>query len=524
MKNLLKEKACFLVCSLYFLYVLIQGICLIYTGDDFIWFQSQSLMEYFREKAVNGRYFTNTVTFLIIHHPMLRVIVYTVVHYLLFYYVAKLITREKAHRWISYAFTAIAMLSMSLEIYRQTTSWISGFTNYYFAALFTVMYLNLCKETLCETKKNTHLLMFGYALAIGFLGSLCLETATILNLMLVSVYLVESLIRRKKIPAVHIVYLVGAAAGACCMFLNHNYSRFANGVEDEFGTRFVDVSFFDMMITVYQWFVSLYIRPFVFLNIVLAASLGYLYFRAYYVENKSHPKYGKASILLVLCYAAYSVLSEYLGGLVRVSVQYRTQSVEAAVMFLYVLAVLYLVWHLTSRKVFHWFTACCCASLISVLPFLIVNPVTARCFFCGYIFWTLAVGVLGYDTFFRAIRNTHVISAFKLCTVIGVGMYASIFGYMLILNKYCENIRVPYIKEQLEHHAPMLEVIELPYPVVQGDYLKKYMNEGPPDIKGIWDYQGAIENYYGFSETINEETPHQFVSMYSYTTDSLAVQ
>lgn len=517
MKNLVKDKATLSVCSLYLIYIVIQGVCLLFAGDDFIWFQSQSLTESFGNYAVNGRYFTNFITYLIVKYPVLRVIVYTVVHALLYHYTAKLICRGNAERWLAYSFVAVAMLSMEPSIFRQTTSWISGFTNYYSAALFTVMYLTLCLTSVRERKQKTHWYTICYAAVIGFFGSLCLETATILNLLLAAVFLTESLIRHRKPSAVHIVYLVSAAAGACCMFLNRNYSRFASGAQDEFGARLIDFSFLDTMTTLYRNFVRLYIAPYAVLNLVLAAAIGVLYYKSYYAEHRRCPKYGKAAMLLVLFYAAYSVLTQHLEAFAIVSVRYRTQSVEAALMFLYVISLLYLVWHLTARTVFHRFVLCCIASAISTLPFLVVEPINPRCFFNGYMFWMLAAGVLGAEAWHLLKCSSLMISALKRCAVLGVGVYTGIISYMLIANKYCDTVRVRYLREQLANRANILEVIELPYPNIQIDYFEEYFGSRVAGTKQEWDYDGAFKTYYGFPETLTDETQYRMVSMYSYS-------
>lgn len=521
MKNPVKDKACFLVCSLYLIYIVVQGVCLIFAGDDFIWFQSQSLKEYFGNYAVNGRYFTNLLTYLIVKYAALRVIVYTIVHALLFFCTAKLISRGKQNRWAAYAFVAAAMFSMEPAILRQTTSWISGFTNYYGAALFSVLYLNLCFASIRGEQRLSRRYTFGYAAVIGFLGALCLETATILNLLLAFVFLAEMWIRRKKLSALHLVYLVSAVAGACIMFVNRNYSRFAAGQEDEFGARFIDFSFFDIMTTLYRNFVEFYISPYAFLNLVIAAALGILYYKTYYAENKRPPKYGKAAMLLVICYAAYSVLSQHLEAFAAVSVQYRTQSIEAGMMFLFAISLLYLAWHLTDRAVFHRFTLCCAASAISVLPFLVVDPVNPRCFFCGYIFWMLAAGTVGAAAWSRLHIGNRAASAIRVCAGAGIGVYAGIFCCLLILNKYCDSIRIRYIQEQLDRNANILQVVELPYPNIQKDYLTQFLTEGASGEDDIWRYDEALRDYYGFSEMIDMNTPHQFISLYSYsmTTD-----
>ena len=128
-----------IICFLIFLYSVVHSFCFIFSGDDYVWFITDNIADLFNEKSPNGRYFTNFLTFFIIHYTVLRIIICSIILFGIFFILAKVLSRNN-NDFKSYFISACTLLSVPPIIASLTINWMSGITNYVFSIIkFTLI-------------------------------------------------------------------------------------------------------------------------------------------------------------------------------------------------------------------------------------------------------------------------------------------------------------------------------------------------------------------------------------------------
>ena len=148
---------------------------------------------------------------------------------------------------------------------------------------------------------------------------------------------------------------------------------------------------------------------------------------------------------------------------------YKSRALEVAFTFIYILALIYMCYVLMEGERRAKAIVYIISTLIVTGPFIVINPITRRCFFADYIFWCLFT--------FRLVAE--VITVFGITEPKNLRRAAALFScgifcwlsYYHIANKYVDVLRVKYIKEQLDTNQRHLDFIKLPYPNTTFDVL-----------------------------------------------------
>lgn len=529
MKEILKNRQQLCIWLIFVLTAIVQAICLIPIGDDFLW--AVDGREDFQDTGIsaNGRYFTNALTHLMARNNPAKWALYILFSVLMLYCITKMI--RKSDRLISAAFACLSLFLVPSEIYQNIISWLSGFTNYYVGAVCLLLYFVFCGKILrgeaLSCKKTTLL----YTLVLGFVSSLCVENQTILNLAFSVFIIVLSLVRFKKLHPACAAHLVGALAGLVLMLSNESIVSILGGEEDKAGFRFTDFDLMTMFSVFYKDLVKYYAKPFALAHIVIAVSLLILFGRKFSGGEK-RPKYALPALVVVLVFAVYSTLSSSFHLFTVTSAAYREQALECALTFLYFVSLLYLGCVLLERFSFTRLAVYLCSSLLSVLPFLVVKPVSSRCFFLGGIFWALAAGELLTSAFEGT--NWEDTLTLKLPVFVGVAGCALVLCLENIMNKYAEKEGIRYLKEQLRAGKTRnVEILSFPYPDLAMDtlfdHLVKNVDETENDTENTQQestdetdekhggYYDAIKAYYELDDALDDVTGFIKISLYDYT-------
>lgn len=459
----------------FLIFSLISGICLIFRGDDFIWYFVNELEHLEKWKFPNGRYFTNPITYFMMRNDLFRIPAYCFFLVVFLLLVLKLFDYyNKNTKFSTSVISAIFLLSPSL-MYASVFNWVSGFTNYVISLIFTFSYMVFCYrlyDEKIEFKRSSVVFTF----IIGFLGALCVEHISFYNIAFGIFIIVYTKIKHKKIYGANISFLIASVFGTILMLTNPQYGIILGEGKDSISPRFLDLSLSDIFAKVYIYILPSFTKSFVCLNFLLLIGIVVLFLKSgFSAYSKSSNRYIKICFGICCSYTMYSLFSCFFCNFEITSQAMKGQAIETAFMFLYIVALVYLAYILLSGSRRVRAIMYILSSVFTIIPFLVVNPVTPRCFFAGYCLLLLAAGEFIFasmsqikDASYKYISSAAmwIASACAVCIC-----------YINISNFYCGNLRFDYIKEQLEAEAPMVEVIKLPYPDYGYDIFKSFMSD-----------------------------------------------
>lgn len=464
MKNRIKNNMpAFIVSVLYVLFSAVQSTCLVFGGDDLWWARLDSPAELFGGQDINGRYVTNLLTYAITHSFLLRAVCGTLLLSGIFILMTLMLRRKGVDTFWAVFFSAAANFALPKPIAYLTTNWISGITNYVLSIVLTFIFLYLCKPLLYGENRKQSQLIGILTMVLGFMSAFCLENVTIYNGVFGVFIIVYYWIRCKKVHFVHIGYLVGTAAGLVVMMLNKNYSSIIGEKKDEIGSRYVEFGFSEIIQSLYSEVIPYFAKPFYLVHVCIALCLTILFFHKFgSVKNTGKHKYAKYCLVCVILYAMYSFLIINEMDLAILNMNYRIRAIETAFTFLYIISAVYIAYCLLEKDSFLRFTLYISSSIMVTAPFLVVNPVTARCFYATFIFWCMAAG----EVFIEVVRTLKVKKSelAKYLSICFIGGFTLFFSYINISNKFIDTLRNNYIVEQIESKSRVIEVMDLPYP------------------------------------------------------------
>ena len=438
----------------------VLAACNILSGDDIVWTLHESQNDVFGDTSINGRYFTNAVTFVAVRYFFVRFIVAFIFVFLLHQLITRLIDKGGQASYTS-VFSAVCIMTLNQSMFTMTLNWISGITNYVISAVILLSYLLYCKPVFYGKKPEYKKALCFIPLLLGFFGALCVENVTIYSILLGIFVIAYSYKQYKSFYPGHILYLVGTAVGAAIMFTNHTYSSLWGGSSDEAGFRDVQIDFSDISHQIYEELMAYYCVAFWILHIVICVSFLLLYSKKFSGETKP-PKYTFPALCISVIYTAYSFFTNIFGGFAVWNAGLTIRAIETAFTFTYFLSLIYLGWVLCSREAFVRFAFYVMSTAILSAPFAVVNPVTERCFFTDFIFWVLAAGEISV---YAGIGERFGKSAvMRFASTLTAGYIAFTISYMCIWNKYTDVMRFNYIKTQVEEGKSTIEIIKLPYP------------------------------------------------------------
>ena len=450
MKKYFKENKYFL---LIILFSIISSLYLFFKLDDYIWYYAMEEISLEKYKMPNGRYFSNLITYLLVHSSVLRFIFYAVILVMFLMIISKLIEFEKSCHKTSIILTFFLFLVMPSATYSQTINWFSGFTNYVLSFLLTGIYIyKTFKILFTDYVPRKNFLMF----FLAFVGGLCIENISIYNLIysIAIIFLIKN--RKKKIYLCNILYLVGSALSVVLMFFNNTYSQIISG-NDETGVRNFEFSFSDIYCEMYKYVIPNYAKMFWIVHIIIAVSLVIMYF---WKEN--HSKYEKVCIYICIAYSVYSIFDSCFSEFIIISASMKIRAFEGVFIALYLMSIVYLC-----IKLLNIDSAIRCiiyliSSLIVTAPFIVVSPMTPRCIFADYIFWLLMTGEL-FLTAFNDYKFFKTDIFVDVIFILSLTISVIITGINMINNHY-NTIRFDYIKEQLDNNSKIIYLVNLPYP------------------------------------------------------------
>ena len=479
-------------------------------GDDYLWYYSFDDPALEEWRAPNGRLFSNQVTMWLVRSWFFRAVFIAVTLAAFLILLGKLFDFEKKIGSAAYYIPLMLFIMIPSATYCETVRWISAYTNYVVSVLFLLVYLLFmfcCLFREHKPKPFTAVLFLPLALGAG----LCVEHMTIYNIVLaLAMVILVIKLKKKGIPHA-LAYLAGAAVSCFLMFGNSMYSEIYSE-SDSVGNRYFELGFANIMQNAYSYVVMHYTKDFWLLSAVLTAALTVLYFRSRYRDKK----YKYLNVCMTICwlYSSYSVFNMCFGSLRANTPAMRIVALETAFSFVYVVAIAYLINVFLENNARIRAYIYLVSTFLVTAPFLVISPVTARCFFANYMFWILLCGELLCAALKRAFK-------FKADIVIRTSFvlaFASAFiiSFECISNKYYDVLRFSYIREQMaDEKSRSLNLMLLPYTEYSHDDLKDGIEEGGQAIGNIG-YSDYILRYHGIDVEKARKRTSSHMTPYDY--------
>lgn len=490
----IKNKKSIIPIVLIVVFSLISSFCLIMQADDYVWHYIYEIKECFKFQNPNGRYLTNKITYFMARYSIVRYVIFSFGLPSLIILISRLIDFEKKSGYLKYALAFLLIILIPKEMYSEVIAWVSGFTNYALSILFTLLYIFFCFKLFFDKNyKPNKLLCIGTTI-LGFAGALCVEHITIYNIIFGIFAVIFIYKSRKRFFLSNILYLLSSIVGIVVMFSGYDYNVIIDNGKDNISLRHIEFNFSDIFMQLYRRVIPNYSKQFFVIHIVIL----FCFLCIYYKSNKtdwdlSKQRYTKICMTVLVVYSIYSVFTSCFSDLLVMDTNMKIRAVETAFTFIYFVSLIYLAAALLQKNVCIRFIIYLVSTVVIVFPFLVVNPVTPRCFFSDYIFWILTAGEL----FFYCYENFDFFKSIyfqKFLSVAAVTLGCFMIN-MNISNKYCENLRIEYIKEQVENKCSVVQIIRLPYNSYVYDGLDK--DNLFEENLGIC-YTDLMFKYYGF--------------------------
>ena len=465
MKKYLSNKLYLTVTAVFSLFSAVIAGTLILRGDDIIWKSGCSKSDIMGEQSLNGRYFTNLLTYLTTRYNIIGILT----AFILLVMFHQLLLRVMDVGGTSFGYTALfsafAVFTIDTATFSQTMNWLSGISCYVAATVLLLGYLLYCKPLFGSADPAYSRCSLVVPLITGFLGALCLENVTVYNVMLAVFVMIYSYKRFKKVYAGYILYFVAVVAGTVVMFTDHTYSSLFSQKSDADGFRSVKLDFSDISHQMYDNMFSFYSIKFWILHIIICVSFLVLYSAKFSDSPKKAPKYTLPALTVSVLYTSYSFFSVVFSSFAVWNVDLTIRAIEAAFTVIYVASLLYLGWALCGKDTALRFILYIVSTVVLSAPFVAVNPVNARCFFTDYVFWVLAACELTLEAGVAPKFEKNFVS--RTFSAVVIGYLAFSLSYISIWNKYTDIKRISYIKEQVDSGKSTIEIITLPYPAYQ---------------------------------------------------------
>lgn len=443
------------------LYVLFASICCatqVMRGDDFFWYYAYEYDALDAWRMPNGRYLGNFLSFFIIRYPLGRWLVFLISIPLLLWTMGKQSNQSNPKDVRSFILVLLLFFCIPTNVLQSVIFFLSAYPNYVISTLCACCYLCICYRFWFGNDRNHGWIFCVCSIILGICGTLCLESMTVYSICFAAFAIIYAVAAKKKqcLP-IHICYALAVAVGTVIMLTNENYHTIAQ--EDQIGYRSFEFSVSDIFMKLYYEVLPYYTKKIWAIHLIIFISFFMLYYQVNATDWKKERKlYAKLSMLMVSIFTFYSCFTNLVTALQETSWNMRINAFEACLTFLYVVAIAYLIYLFMpfSQRV---------RALVDLVSTLIlsgiycfVTPVSPRCFFPNDIFWILlAVEILLYADRDRKLFTVPMVGT-------GLAVIGSMYCYCLCMNWYANELRVSFLKEQLEDpDRPVYQMISLPY-------------------------------------------------------------
>lgn len=466
-----------------------------YACDDWAWGSSIGIERLERFFAgYNGRYLGNLIVIAITRSQILRVVLMTVVMYLIILLCYKIINKKNS---ILFLTSTIFILGMPRDMFVSSYVWSSGFSNYAMSAFFVLIYIFLIRKLLDGKEFKYSKLMIIPVFLLAYLGSLIMEHVTLYTICLGIFVIIYSYIKFRKVNYVNVAYLIGSILGATTMFMNSSYRNIAGNKDFYREIPKTDVG--SLINNAIKSFLNEIYQGGALNNIIINFIIAICATVIIYKFIKSKRTYiGKRGLLL--CNLINFVLISYpIYGLINIIVpnwnillRY-TKYFEALYSIIFYISILIFIIIFIDNKILKTKLLFYFGSiLILIAPLFVVNPLNQRCFAAPYIFFVLISNEL-INYLLKDIKDNEFLSIIKkiLITII-----VCIFVFFLSIYAslaHTNNTRIKHISSELSKGVSIIEIPKYHY--------GKYLWSGTPGNNTMW--EDRYKMFYGIPKEVD---------------------
>ncbi len=436
-----------------------------YMCDDWAWGSVEGmerLQSFFAN--YNGRYFGNLLVILISKSKFLDIVLMTLSYYGICLLCYKY-TPKKSNATLLFAI--VLFFAMPKDYFTQAVAWTSGYANYVPSALISGAYIYLMRNITGIKIPEYHRFLFVGTFIMGFSGALFMENVTLFNICLGFAVIFWSKVKFKKFYLPQVAFFIGSVIGALWMFSNGSYFAIVNGKD---GYRSTPSDLASIIETAKSHLVSI-VDFVIFSNwlmciaaTILLGALVYKYFKRTQTNERHN-----AGIVLCLTTNIISLIFIILENMYtyNTTLEYsfgfmQGKKFQVIVAFLYIISIALLVLMCVEKgRRFRMLLPFYCVPVV-IAPLLLVNPVTARCFFAAYVFMMLfLVDLFGYimrEYKFSGFNFKAVTYFLSIILTIQAFIYISIFYPVHV----CDIKRNDFAKLQAENGAKTVYTCHLP--------------------------------------------------------------
>ena len=443
MKEFIREYKWFLLGM-----VVVFGLTLLfpYTGDDWQWrtwdFSWTVIKSLFTDASINGRYLANIIVLLITKNIILRGIVVSLILCTIVEIISRVTKTSRLYSWI---FIGL----MPVEMFRQSISWSSGFTNYVMSALLVLINVLIVEKLFDDTDVKWYKRV-GYFI-LFFLSSFFIENVTIFFVLLNLGLLLLYFIKNKRLNVNLLITSLASVIGTVIMFLQPCYKNVAVGSDPY---RSLTGGIGNLIFRICNNFMEVMSDFISVENIFVVLCLITLLYISF-IRNKNHNKFVKYSFFYMFLYTFYII------GL-RIFLDWNpflsyTKVFNAVATFLFlIILIIDIIIIFKNNESFSRIMLIVFTLIGLVAPLTIVTPIGARNFFGIYMFEIFLVFIV-LSTLRLKMNNLRPV--FSMLLVLLIGYYITVYGYI----QFFSEKRLEYIKETISSGELSVDVPILPY-------------------------------------------------------------
>lgn len=472
MKKFIKNNLNYIVSCITIL--LILWLCSTFpkTGDDFgkgaswisIAFEGACALW----KGYNGRVFGNTLVNMLNYSNLFRTLLQTIVIVGIIYFTAKITSNKKA---ILLSF--VLMFSISIPMFRESISWMSGFANFGIPALMIALLIYNFKNAFKNELEEYKLLNYIIAILCAIFMNLFSEHTSIFSVLIGIGFIIVSFINHKKINKIYYVYLLTSIVFCALMFASPVYW---NGMP-----RLNNADYYNSLSLIKKIYYNLrtttWMNNMVFDNVILNIIISLLLLKNFKKGNK----YEKIANVL-LCFLTIIVFPLMVQTKFEILIltSKKLKFVLVGIYFVLISGLVIMKFNLNKIiKLLSYFLG----AFVAAMPLLLAYGIGPRCFFASYVL-----------LMFFTVELANELNVFKYkyvnCCLIVAGIL--FFGSYLYVHN--ENYKVTLEREKIISENKDKLFISLPkykYP----DYIHQ---TGTPGFGGY--HYKVYLSHYGLDE------------------------
>lgn len=418
-------------------FVLLVLLCYLfpYTGDDWSWGSSVGI-DRLNSGFVDygGRYFGYIIVLVLTRFRILRAIVMagTIVGIA---WGARCIVKQK---WAFYA-AILLMFLVSNEIFAQSISWTSGFSNYATTALMVIAFLAVIFNNVFQSKPETIWIKTAMPI-LGFCGSLIMESITVFFVImpiLLQIYLWK---KEKRFSPILILFAIGAMVGAALMFSNSTYTNIMNTND---GYRTMSFSVGELLSRAKDNYLTTIYPYGLFKNEIIVISFiigGFLLLGS---NKDKRNRFSIATLTILGVFLLINILSNVVIGATNkptifVIFEAILSSVAIVSMFLFSISITEKKSNERRTMIILWLTFA-----ILIGPLFVVTPIGPRNFFLPYVMLMIICLILWNSVFNSYKTNYKKLAA----TILPLMNRVVLAGAVIVVSIYVCIFAVVYIKD-----------------------------------------------------------------------------